>query len=95
MKNMLSRDTVFARPLCRYSTQFGPVTVFRNEQVKSFCCIRSDLTGQVLGIALAIRPAESLVRERIDDVATPADNIMFYRLRNYPLLTQVQIDELS
>ena len=92
MKTMLSSDTVFARPLCRYATQYGPVTVFRDEQVRTFCVIRSDLTGQILGICLAIRPAENLVRERIDDVATPADNMTCFRLRNRPLLTQEEVD---
>lgn len=92
MKNMLSRDTVFARPLCRYATQYGVVSVFAHEQFRNFCIIRSELTGQIVGLSLAICPAESLVRRDIGNEATPACNLSKFRVPSRPLRTQSEVD---
>ena len=92
MKNMLSRDTVFARPLVRYATQYGPVSVFMHEQLKNLCIIRSDLTGQEIGATVAIRPAKSLVRREMHRPAVPGRNIKMSRLGTHPLRTQSEVD---
>ena len=91
----ISSSTVFARPLCRYGTQFGPVSVFAHEQVRNFCIIRSDITGRILGVSVAICPAESLVREDARFEATPsADNPLQVRFaeKYHPLRTQDEVN---
>ena len=93
MKNMLPRNTVFARPLCRYSIQVGPVSIFAHEQMRHLCIIRSDLTGGILGVSIAIRPAECLVREDINREAVPVavDNTA-PRFPGFALRPQHEVD---
>ena len=70
----ISSSTVFARPLRRYNTQFGPVSVFAHHQVRTICLIRSDVTGRIIGATVALHPSERRVQEDVEWVAVPYAN---------------------